>query len=129
MIPEITISGINLTTKNNKLKNKKSKYYLLMYQLNPLLSTLTESMNDLVQDKEWQQLRQSLLGKWKNDPIRNCKILRSYLRNISECTEKKLRIVMNYLTGSGFRMGKIKHSCIQSLRNDISKELKRRKLG
>lgn len=100
-----------------------------MYRQNPLLSSLTESMKDLVQDKEWQQIRQSLLGKWKNNPTENCKILRSYLGNVSECKEKKLRIVMNYLTGSGFRMGKIKHSCIQSLRNDISKELKRRKLG
>lgn len=100
-----------------------------MYRQNPLLSSSTESMKDSVQDREWQQIRQSLLGKWKNDPIGNCKILRNYLGRISECNEKKLRIVMNYLTGSGFRMGKIKHSCIQSLRNDISKELKRRKLG
>lgn len=100
-----------------------------MYQENPLLASLTESMKDLVQDKEWQQVRQSLLEKWKNDPAGNCKILRNYLGNVSECDEKKLRIVMNYLTGSGFRMGKIKHSCIQSLRDIISKELKRRKLG
>jgi hypothetical protein len=92
-----------------------------------LYSFLEESMKELVQDPEWQKLRSSFIGTWKTNQTQNCSKLRNYLGNISTCDEKKLRIVMNYLTGSGFRMGKIKHPCIQNLRNDISKELKRRK--
>lgn len=92
-------------------------------------SFLQESMKDLVNDPEWQELRQSLIGTWKTNQVSNCKRLRSYLGNIRNCEERKLRIVMNYLTGSGFRMGIIKHDCIQNLRNDISNELKRRKFS
>lgn len=91
-------------------------------------SFLTETkIRDLVKDEEWQKLRSSLVGTWKTYPERNCLLLRNYLGNLSECPIEKLRIVMNYLTGSGFRMGIIKHPCIQNLRNDISKELKFRK--
>ena len=33
---------------------------------------------------------------------------------------------MNYLTGSGFRTGKIKHPCITALRTQMSMERKKR---
>ena len=84
-------------------------------------------IQDLVKDEEWQKLRSSLVGTWKTNPERNCKLLRNYLGNIHNCSYDKLRIVMNYLTGSGFRMGIIKHPCISQLRKDISDEMKLRK--
>ena len=96
-----------------------------MKQYSFLLET---PIRDLVKDEEWQRLRSSLVGTWKTYPERNCKLLRSYLGDIQTCSYEKLRIVMNYLTGSGFRMGIIKHSCISKLRLDISIEMKRRKL-
>lgn len=92
-------------------------------------SFLTETpIRDLVKDEEWQKLRSSLVGTWKTQPERDCQLLRNYLGDIQTCSYEKLRIVMNYLTGSGFRMGIIKHPCISKLRLDISMEMKRRKL-
>lgn len=91
-------------------------------------SLLNEStISELVKDPEWQKLRSSLVGTWKVKPEENCKLLRNYLGSIQNCKYRKLKIVMNYLTGSGFRMGVIKHPCINQLRSEISTELKRRK--
>lgn len=95
-----------------------------MKQYSFLLET---PIRDLVKDKEWQKLRSSLVGTWKTNPERNCQLLRNYLGDIHNCSYEKLRIVMNYLTGSGFRMGVIKHPCISQLRKDISDEMKLRK--
>jgi hypothetical protein len=90
-------------------------------------SFLTETkIQDLVKDEEWQKLRSSLVGTWKTNPERNCKLLKQYLGDIHTCEYKKLRIVLNYLTGSGFRIGIIKHPCIDSLRNEIKSELNKR---
>lgn len=94
-----------------------------MKQYSFLLET---KIQELVKDKEWQKLRSSLVGTWKTNAERNCKLLRQYLGNIHTCEYKKLRIVLNYLTGSGFRIGIIKHPCIDSLRNEIKSELNKR---
>jgi len=77
--------------------------------------------------EEWQKVRRSLLGQWKTRPTWCCSQLRKYLGSISTTPNSKLKIVMNYLTGSGFRMGKIKHECITKLRAQISMEIKKRK--
>ncbi len=45
----------------------------------------------------------------------------------SSASTDKLNVVMNYLTGTGFRTGRIKHSCIQIIRTQISMERKKRK--
>ena len=84
-------------------------------------------MAELVKDPSWQRVRESLSGKWNLTPIWCCTQLRNFLGEISGTEESKLRIVMNYLTGSGFRMGKITHPCISALRGQISAELKKRK--
>lgn len=84
-------------------------------------------IKDLVKDDEWQAVRKSLLGKWKSEPEKCCSILRKYLGAINKTENKKIRIVMNYLTGSAFRMGKIKHPCIQKIRTELSVEIKKRK--
>ena len=52
-----------------------------------------------------------------------------FLGSLRNTSDEKLRIVMNYLTGTGFRTGRIKHSCISNLRGQISAEIKRRKFA
>ncbi len=86
-----------------------------------------DSISNLVKDPVWQKVRESLLGKWTEEPEKNCKKLREYLGSLSSTKKEKLRIVMNYLTGTGFRTGNIKHPCIQKLRTEISLEIKIRK--
>ena len=86
-----------------------------------------EHIRDLVKDPEWQKIRGSLLGKWKEEPEWCCSQLRKYLGSISSVHNKKIRIVMNYLTGTGFRTGTITHPCITKLRTQLSSEIKRRR--
>jgi len=84
-------------------------------------------MKELVKDPEWQKVRKSLLGQWVKRPEWCCSQLRKYLGSISKTEDKKLAIVFNYLTGTVFRTGKIKHNCVQELRTQISMEMKKRK--
>jgi len=83
--------------------------------------------NKLVNDPKWQATRKSLLGKWKENSTWCCSQLRKYLGSIPSTSNDKLKVVMNYLVGSGFRTGRIKHACIDSLRVQISSEIKKRK--
>ena len=85
-------------------------------------------IKELVKDPEWQKVRESLLGQWNIRPEWCCQQLRQYLGPINKTEDKKLRITMNYLTGTGFRMGKINHPCIHKLRGEISAEMKKRKI-
>ena len=98
-----------------------------MAQMDKRGEKTTMSIKDLVKDPEWQKIRKSLLGQWKSRPEWCCAQLRKYLGPISKTSNDKLKIVMNYLTGSGFRMGKIVHKCITELRTQISSEIKKRK--
>lgn len=84
-------------------------------------------MSERVKDKEWQTVRERLLGQWSKRPEWCCGQLRQYLGPINKAPDKKLSIVMNYLTGTGFRTGRIKHPCISQLRTQISLEMKKRK--
>ena len=83
--------------------------------------------NVLVKSEAWQSVRKSLLGKWKEKPDWCCSQLRKYLGSVSSAHRDKLKVVMNYLVGSGFRTGRIKHPCITTLRTQISSEIKKRK--
>ena len=84
-------------------------------------------MSQIVKDQEWQKVRESLLNKWSSDPAGCCNKIKKYLGSINKTEDKKLVIIMNYLTGSGFRTGKIKHPCISSIRTQVSMEMKKRK--
>jgi hypothetical protein len=84
-------------------------------------------ISEIVKNSEWQKIRKSLLNKWKNNPEECCEILRQYLGDIKEADIDKLRILNNYLYSSGFRIGIIKHICIDKLRAEISAEMKKRK--
>jgi len=86
-----------------------------------------KAMKQLVSNVQWQKVRESLLGQWREKPTWCCSRLRAYLGSIQGAPEDKLRIVMNYLTGTGFRTGTIKHECISKLRAEISAERKKRK--
>jgi len=83
--------------------------------------------NKLVNDPKWQAVRKSLLGQWKERPDWCCSQLKGYLGSVSSASNDKIKVVMNYLVGSGFRMGKIKHTCITNLRIQMSSEIKKRK--
>ncbi len=83
--------------------------------------------NILVRSSSWQAVRKSLLGQWASRPQWCCSQLRKYLGPIGRTSTDKLNVVMNYLTGSGFRTGRIKHACISALRAQISMERKKRK--
>ena len=84
-------------------------------------------MSELVKDPNWQKVRKSLVGQWSKRPQWCCEQLRKYLGNINKTDDKKLAIVFNYLTGTGFRLGKIKHECVQEIRTQVSMEIKKRK--
>jgi hypothetical protein len=72
-------------------------------------------------------VRVALLGTWAKKPEWACSQLRRYLGPIGSADNDKLNVVMNYLVGTGFRTGRIKHPCISALRTQISMERKKRK--
>ena len=87
-------------------------------------------IKELVKDPNWQRVRNSLIGKWTTDPNWCLNQLRSFLGNIKSTSDSKLLIVINYMTGTGFRTGRIsskKNPGIGKLRGIISAEIKRRK--
>ncbi len=83
--------------------------------------------NKLVSSSQWQNLRKSLIGKWSGEPEKCCYILNRYLGSLSTTSNDKIKVVMNYLTGTGFRTGRIKHKCISVLRTQMSSEILKRK--
>jgi hypothetical protein len=95
-----------------------------MYQLSD-----GRTIQDLVNaDKKWQTLRDSLRGTWKEHAKENCQKLRHYMGGSPKsATKEQLVIVMNYLTGTGFRLGIIDHVEINKLKKEISSEIKIRK--
>ena len=91
--------------------------------------TNKKPIRDIVKDPSWQKVRVSLLGKWAKEPEACCRKLEACLGSVHSAHEDKLRRVMNYLTGTGFRTGRIKHPCISKIRASISAEMKRRKFS
>lgn len=64
------------------------------------------TIQDLVNRTDWQNLRQSLVGHWMKEPDVCLKKIIRWMGNISTAEIDKLYIVLNYLTGSAFRMKK-----------------------
>ncbi len=64
-----------------------------------------KDIREIVDNPEWQVIRRGFLGTWKSNVAGNVVVLRKYLGDMSD--EMKLVRVLNYLTGSGFRMGVI----------------------
>lgn len=89
---------------------------------------IKKPISEIVKNPEWQSLRRSLLGQWIKNPVGCCDKLKRFITPLHSVSNDKLRIVMNYLVGSAFRMGKIKHPCIIKLRKQISLEIGIRKM-
>jgi len=83
--------------------------------------------NKLVRSPEWQAVRKSLLGQWASRPDWCCAQLRKYLGPMNKTDNDKIKVVMNYLTGTGFRTGRIKPPCAVKLRQQLSSEIVKRK--
>ena len=77
----------------------------------------SEDIKSVVNNVEWQELRNSFIGTWKHKPVENVKFLREYLSDMSD--PYKVRRVLNYLTGSAFRIKLIKHKDIDKLLSEI----------
>lgn len=71
----------------------------------------------VVADPEWQKIRSSLVGAWKTNSSKNVKILKDYVGKMDD--PFKVRRVLNYLTGSAFRMGIINSDEIENLRSAV----------
>lgn len=80
-----------------------------------------KEVSKLVKDPTWQRLRESFVGTWKKTPEENVRKLKHFLGE--NPSESKLRIVLNYLTGSGFRSGNIKNKSADALREWVRKKL------
>jgi len=73
------------------------------------------------------KLREELVGQWIEHPTESIQRLKEFLGNTKEVDNRKLRIIENYLTGSGFRSGNIKHPEIDKLLEDVKNEIKYRR--
>ena len=78
-----------------------------------------KDIREVVNRSDWQSLRVTFVGTWKYTPVENVKKLREFLGPIENGDEEKLRIVHNYLTGSGFRIGVISHPDIDTLLKEV----------
>lgn len=79
----------------------------------------SEDIRSVVNDDDWQTLRKSFVGTWKHTPVENVKKLREYVGDKND--PYKVRRVLNYLTGSAFRIRIIEHDDIDTLREEIQK--------
>jgi len=84
-------------------------------------------IQEIVDRKDWQDLRLSLIGTWASQSDENVKKLRKFLGPIQTTELDKLIIVYNYLTGTAFRTGRIKSANIDRLREEVKQELLRRR--
>jgi len=73
-------------------------------------------IRQVVKLPEWQKLRVGFLGTWKTTPVANVAQLRAFY---DPADARKTRIVLNYLTGTGFRSGTIQHPAITAFREEV----------
>lgn len=85
-------------------------------------------IKEIVKDPSWQKVRENLIGKWSKNPHYCCTEISKWLGSINSANDKKLSIIANYLTGTAFRTGRIKHSCVSKIRGSVFGEIKKRKL-
>lgn len=85
------------------------------------------NIKDIVKLDEWQILRESLVGTWKKIPEVNLQRLKDFGGDLNILSNRRLRILQNYLTGSAFRIGKIESDDITSFTNEIRLEVELRK--
>lgn len=83
-------------------------------------------IKEIVDDPEWQALREGLVGTWKTNSDKNVKTLRNYLGKMLD--PLRVRRVHNYLTGSAFRIGIISSDKVTKLLNEVRHEWEKIKL-
>lgn len=88
---------------------------------------LKMNIQDIVQIPEWQKLRAYFVGKWKSQPEKNLQMLKDFAGDLTKLSNRRLRIVQNYVTGSGFRIGIISSDEIQKFVEQVRKEVADRK--
>lgn len=84
---------------------------------------LAEDIRKVVDLPEWQELRKSLVGTWTKTPQENVKKLRDFGGDLSD--SRRVRILLNYLTGSGFRIGIISSPEISKFRDEVREAWKK----
>lgn len=101
----------------NTLDSNLDKFLSLKNSKPSAESVRNTHIQIVVADPRWQRIRSAFTGSWKSNPDRNVKILRLYLGNMKDPI--KIRQVLNYLTGSGFRLGIIDSESISILRDEV----------
>lgn len=83
------------------------------------VNPFTDSIQDIVKEPSWQKLRQSFVGTWSTpeNKKRNVQALRKWLGDMKD--PRKVRIVLNYLTGSAFRIGIVSSPHIDKLLKEV----------
>ena len=106
-----------------KIEKYRTAYYPALVEFlktNPTPDGKTVKGMDIrvvVAEEKWQELRTSFVGTWKHTPVENVKRLREYVGDMTD--PLKVRRVLNYLTGSAFRIGIIEGNGIEELREEI----------
>jgi len=77
-------------------------------------------VREIVDDDTWQNLRVSLVGAWKTNPNMAVRKLRDYVGGGKDIA--RVVRVLNYLTGSGFRIGVIGNDQTDALREFCAKK-------
>ena len=88
---------------------------------------LKMNIQDIVQIPEWQALRTYFVGKWKSQPEKNLQMLKDFAGDLQKLSNRRLRVVQNYVTGSAFRIGIISSDEISSFVEKVRKEVADRK--
>ena len=77
------------------------------------------NIKKVVDDPEWQVVRKSLIGNWKNNYIQNVNTLRDYFNKYRN-NPLAIRRLVNVLTGSVHRVGHTKGQVeTDTLRKDV----------
>jgi len=84
-----------------------------------------EDIRVVVNMEEWQILRKSLVGTWKHKSAENVLKLRVFGGDLTD--PRRVRILLNYLTGSGFRIGVIDSAEIREFRDIVRCQYKKLK--
>lgn len=74
-----------------------------------------KNIKQVVRNKEWQELRESMVGTWKHTSSQNIKKLNKYLGR--KPSEDKLRRVHNYLAA----LRGVHNSNIKKMRDEVKR--------
>ena len=78
-------------------------------------------------DPEWQKIRLDLIGKWRDNYDYCIGRLEKYINDVTKASDGHLCRVYNYLTGSGFRTGRIPlNARAEKLKDLVSAEIAKR---